>query len=208
MGGSQSERRNRRRPVEQIVASPSVRRTRPLWRTLVDAAVFAAVLLMVATILDYFNVVSLTPGKFKAVDGDSLRRGSQELRLYGIDAPELDQTCTDGQGRQYPCGREAAKALAELVSSQTLDCERRDTDRYGRIVATCEAGGIQINREMVRLGWAVNYDKYGFAYVLAERDARKSQRGIWYGDFELPQDYRARHRINKSDMAGLETADD
>ena len=190
------------------MAQHSSRPTRPLWRTLVDASVFAAALLLVATILEYFNVLSLTPGKFKAIDGDSLRRGTQEIRLFGIDAPELDQTCNDGQGRPYPCGKQAAKALAELVSGRTLDCEGRDTDRYGRIVAVCDAGDIQINREMVRLGWAVSYDKYGFAYVLAERDARISQRGIWYGDFEMPQEYRARHRFNKSDMAGLETADD
>ena len=30
-----------------------------------------------------------------------------------------------------------------------------ETDRYGRFVATCSAGETDINREMVRLGWAL-----------------------------------------------------
>jgi len=34
------------------------------------------------------------------IDGDSLRTGSEEIRLVGIDAPELRQTCRDGQGRE------------------------------------------------------------------------------------------------------------
>jgi len=31
---------------------------------------------------------------------DSLRTGSEEIRPVGIDAPELRQTCRDGQGSE------------------------------------------------------------------------------------------------------------
>jgi endonuclease YncB( thermonuclease family) len=182
----------------------SISRRRPLWRTLVDATVFAAVLAGVALSLEYFGFTTLTPGRFKAIDGDSLRRGTLDVRLYGIDAPELNQKCNDGQGTSYPCGREALRALSELVTGQDISCRSRDVDRYGRTVAVCDAGGLEINLEMVRRGWAVAYQRHGFAYVLAERDARKSQRGMWYGDFEMPDEYRARHRVNKGDVAGLE----
>jgi hypothetical protein len=37
---------------------------------------------------------------FHIIDGDSLRTGSEEIRPVGIDAPELRQTCRDGQGSE------------------------------------------------------------------------------------------------------------
>jgi len=39
----------------------------------------------------------------RVVDGDGLKIGNQSIRLWGIDAPELDQTC-ELDGRTVPCG--------------------------------------------------------------------------------------------------------
>jgi endonuclease YncB( thermonuclease family) len=187
---------------------PTYRRTRPLWRTLADALVFAVVLAMVSFALDYFGVLSIGPGRYRVIDGDSLRNGELELRLFGIDAPEAKQTCNDGRGAPYDCGKDATRALSQLVSGKTVKCRKRDIDRYGRTVAVCEADGLEINREMVRLGWAVAYDRHSFAYVLAERDARNAQRGIWYGDFERPEDYRARQASTHGSVLAAGHADD
>jgi endonuclease YncB( thermonuclease family) len=181
--------------------------SRGTWRSVTNGLVWAAVMAAILIGLDQFGYTTLSPGRFKAVDGDSLRRGSLDVRLYGIDAPELNQQCNDGQGTSYSCGRDAKAALSELVSGKVLSCRARDVDRYGRTVAVCEVDGVEINREMVRKGWAIAYQRHGFGYVLAERDARKAQRGIWYGDFEPPEEYRARHRVNKGDVAGLETGE-
>jgi hypothetical protein len=38
------------------------------------------------------------------VDGDTLAIGAQRIRLQGIDAPEIDQTCLDGTGTLWRCG--------------------------------------------------------------------------------------------------------
>ena len=51
-------------------------------------------------------------GQFRAVDGDSLRGPQGDVRLYGIDAPELDQTCLDSRSeprwtRIVPASRDA-----------------------------------------------------------------------------------------------------
>ena len=46
-------------------------------------------------------------------DGDSLRSGPLKIRLHGIDAPELKQTCADSTGAPWPCGRAARDAMAE-----------------------------------------------------------------------------------------------
>jgi endonuclease YncB( thermonuclease family) len=52
----------------------------------------------------------------QVIDGDSLRNGNEQIRLVGIDAPELRQTCRDLQGREWSCGRAAKARLAELVA--------------------------------------------------------------------------------------------
>ena len=41
------------------------------------------------------------------------------IRLYGIDAPESGQTCKNGE-YVYRCGQEAALALAERISGETI----------------------------------------------------------------------------------------
>ncbi len=133
-------------------------------------------------------------GRFTAIDGDSLRKGEQEYRLHGIDAPELNQSCTGAAGGSYPCGRDARDHLRGLVRSQTLNCTIREEDRYGRLVADCRAGTTDINREMVRSGWAIAYRRHGTSYGDAEAEARKARRGIWQGRFETPERWRESQR--------------
>jgi endonuclease YncB( thermonuclease family) len=133
-------------------------------------------------------------GTFIAIDGDSLRKGKTEFRLHAIDAPELNQTCLTSSGRTYPCGREARQALKLLTTNRSLECQVFETDRYGRGIATCVSDKLEINAEMVRLGWAIAYRRHGLGYVGAEAEARKARRGIWQGAFEDPEDWRASHR--------------
>jgi endonuclease YncB( thermonuclease family) len=184
-------------------------RKRPLWRTLIDAFVFAVAAWMVILTLDNFGLTNLGPSRYRVPDGDSLERGGLRLRLYGIDAPELKQTCKDGQGNDYPCGEQARTALRELVSGKDVVCKGRGEDKFGRVLAVCEAGDVEINTEMVRLGWAVAYSAHSVRYVLAERDARNNQRGIWWGEFEQPREFRDRQRaVTKGSLIGLDEPDD
>jgi endonuclease YncB( thermonuclease family) len=149
-------------------------------------------------------------GRFTAVDGDSLRKGEQDYRLHGIDAPELHQTCTGAGGKPYACGRKARDQLRSLVSGETIACDILETDRYGRLVATCRAGQTDINRAMVLSGWATAYRRHGTDYADAEAEARKAGRGVWQGRFETPERWRERHRndIVRSDMGAVPFADD
>ena len=43
-------------------------------------------------------------GEVEITDGDSIKVAGTRVRLYGIDAPELDQTCLDRTGATYACG--------------------------------------------------------------------------------------------------------
>jgi endonuclease YncB( thermonuclease family) len=127
-------------------------------------------------------------GVAQAIDGDSLRLGNEELRLKGIDAPELLQICTIS-GKETPCGREARAALRKLLSSGLVTCIGDGLDRYGRLLAYCRVRGIDINAAMVRDGQAIAFGDYN----REESEAKAAYRGIWAGTFERPQDWRKRN---------------
>jgi endonuclease YncB( thermonuclease family) len=129
----------------------------------------------------------------RVIDGDGLRIEGQAVRLWGIDAPELDQTC-EQDGREIPCGEDARFLLGALVMAGNLTCETQDTDRYGRTVARCFAGGHDLAGEMVRQGYALDWPRYsGGFYAGQEAEARSHRRGLWAGEFVAPSLWRKAH---------------
>jgi Staphylococcal nuclease homologue len=96
-------------------------------------------------------------GVGSVIDADTIEIYGQRIRLYGIDAPESCQTCTDASGRAWRCGQRAALALQVLIARRTVSCQPRDTDRYGRIVARCQQGDIDIGQWLVGQGLALAY---------------------------------------------------
>ena len=133
-------------------------------------------------------------GRATVTDGDTLTVAKQRIRLWGIDAPESAQQCTTHNGHAWPCGRRSAAALDGYLLDQTVRCQRKDTDRYGRVVAECFVQGQSVNQRMVRAGWAVAYRQYATAFIADEADARQHQRNLWQGTFQMPADYRRSKR--------------
>jgi endonuclease YncB( thermonuclease family) len=129
-------------------------------------------------------------GQARAVDGDSMEVNEVRVRLYGIDAPEASQTCERG-GQTWQCGQEAAALLRELNARGPVRCEQQDQDQYGRMVATCTVGRIDLADAMVRAGLAVAMSQFSDAYVAGAERASALKLGIWAGSFQLPADYRA-----------------
>ncbi|CAA2140384.1 thermonuclease family protein [Hyphomicrobium sp. ghe19] len=127
-------------------------------------------------------------GAARPIDGDSLFVGGNEVRLQGLDAPEGRQTCSRG-GLTWNCGEEAKRELAHAIGGEIVTCNVSERDRYGRLLARCIAGGRDINSSMVRAGMAVAFGGYNDE----EADARSSRRGVWSGEFEAPQRWRAQH---------------
>jgi endonuclease YncB( thermonuclease family) len=160
---------------------------------LADAVAMLIIAVIGLYVLDRFPRIDFQ-ARVTVTDGDSLRRGSQRLRLYGIDAPELGQECLDEARRRYRCGEEARRLLAELIGERDVACELIEKDRYRRDVARCRVDGIELNREMVWRGWALAYDRHSTDYLVAEAAARSAKRGLWRGEFELPEDFRAQQR--------------
>jgi len=133
-------------------------------------------------------------GSARVVDGDTLELSGEKLRLLGIDAPEMAQTC-EAQGRPVACGKLAAEHLVQLIGSRPLDCAVEGKDRYGRGLARCRAEGRDIAETMTRDGWALSDRRYSDGrYHGAEAAARAGRRGIWTMKFEDPAEWRARRR--------------
>jgi endonuclease YncB( thermonuclease family) len=120
------------------------------------------------------------------IDGDSLRLNGVEIRIHGIDAPEMRQFCQRG-GLDYRCGVEAREAMIDLTQGHSVECTVLEDDRYGRKVSRCLADGFDLGLEMVRAGHAVAYG----AYETEEAAARRAGLGIWAGEFIQPQEWRA-----------------
>jgi hypothetical protein len=115
--------------------------------------------------------------------------GDKEVRLFGIDAPEFDQSCTkDGMG--WSCGAAAADKLSQLVTGKRVVCSSVGTDEYQRVLGRCMVGTTDINRAMVASGHAVAYRRYSSDYVSAEESAKANKRGLWAGTFQMPSDFR------------------
>jgi endonuclease YncB( thermonuclease family) len=112
----------------------------------------------------------------RIVDGDTLDVGTTRVRLEGIDAPEIAQTCQTASGEAWNCGVAAAAMLRKLAEHRELMCERKGTDRYRRVLATCFADGVDIDAAMVRAGLAWAFVRYSTVYVAVEAEARKDTR--------------------------------
>jgi endonuclease YncB( thermonuclease family) len=140
---------------------------------------------------------STLSGRASVIDGDTIEIHGKRIRLYGIDAPESEQSC-NANGHSYACGRQAAFVLADLIGSSVIECEQKDTDRYGRLVSQCRVGGRDIGAWMVLQGWATAYRYYSMDYVSQESDASLAKRGIWQGSFTSPYEWRKSHPNSRS----------
>ena len=134
-------------------------------------------------------------GVARTVDGDTLRLSGirERIRLFGIDAPEHNQSC-ERNGAAWDCGSWSSRLLASLIDGRTVRCTVQDTDRFGRLVAICFEGETELNAAMVRAGAAVAFRRFSARYVADEEAARAAGIGLWSGRFEVPADFRAKHR--------------
>ncbi len=124
----------------------------------------------------------------QVIDGDSLRLSGLAIRLKGVDAPEMQQTCERG-GRSYRCGEAAKEALVRKIAGGPVECRLSGRDRYGRSLAFCRVGDVDVGAWLVEEGFAVGYG----AYEREEARARARRAGLWAGSFERPNAWRQNH---------------
>ena len=141
-------------------------------------------------ILSISVAVADVTGKSRVIDGDTIWIGDTKIRLHGIDAPEMKQTCRTSKGKEQLCGRLAKQALEKLVRGQDVTCKGDKRDRYKRLIAVCYVGPFNINEQMVTEGWALAYRKYSKDYVRAETLAKSRREGMWRGEFVPAWEWR------------------
>lgn len=148
-------------------------------------------------------VLDLT-GKARVVDGDEMEIDGQRIRLHGIDAPDLDQTCTGRKGDVAHCGRLAAQALTRLLGGQAVTCKAVARDEKGRLLATCTFGPFSINEQMVLDGWALADPKDGEPYRRAQAFAEARKEGLWRLTFTAPWEWWTGRAKSGSPAGGAE----
>ena len=134
----------------------------------------------------------------KVIDGDTINLNGVKFRLYGIDSPELNQKCKINN-KSYRCGLLAKNFLESIINTNDLNCEKINKDRYSRIIAKCYSNKKDLNRLMVKNGWALAYTKYSNNYVDDQTFAKKNKLGIWEGKFINPETWRMNKRKGLTD---------
>ncbi len=160
-----------------------------VWDFIKVLTLFGVVAFVSAYLADYAG--EEYSGTARVIDGDSLEVGGQEIRLFGIDAPEFSQDCQSStKTGTFSCGREALKHLKRLIGGRVVHCDGWEMDKFQRLLATCKAGDVLLNERMVRDGWAVAYGDYAGL----EFEAMQAKRGLWAGEFKLPAQWRTDRR--------------
>ncbi len=141
-------------------------------------------------------------GTAVVVDATHLEVGGRHFKLYGIDAPDIDEVCDDASGKEYPCGVEARAALAALVKDGTASCQPHGVDQNNDALGVCSVGKVDVARALIDAGWAVADRTRTLFYEKAEEDARLTQHGLWQGPFVPPDAWRAGERVPASHTGG------
>jgi micrococcal nuclease len=137
-------------------------------------------------------------GPARVVDGDTIVINKTSIRLFGIDAPEMN----------HPYGQKAKWAMVNLCKGQTIRSEITETDAHGRSVGKCSLpDGRDLSAEIVKLGLAIDWPKFsGGIYKALEvpgvrkklwlADARQKGRMHVWEQFDY-EAYRAQKAVRK-----------
>jgi endonuclease YncB( thermonuclease family) len=111
-------------------------------------------------------------GPAYVVDGDTIKIRQIQIRLFGIDAPEMN----------HPFGKKAKWALVSMCKGQTVIAEILESDDYGRTVAKCTFDdGRDLSAEMVKLGLAIDWPKFSNGQY-KDLEVANVRKKLWLAD--------------------------
>jgi Staphylococcal nuclease homologue len=80
--------------------------------------------------------------------------------------------------------------LANLIAGQTVQCEIVGRDNYARALGVCTVADVELNKTMVRDGWALAFVKYSDRYAADQGAAEAAKAGLWAASFVKPWEWR------------------
>ncbi|WP_245410002.1 thermonuclease family protein [Pararhizobium haloflavum] len=75
---------------------------------------------------------------------------AEAIRIFNIDAPEIDGQCA----YETDLAQQSKNRLAELMAGQQIVIHRQGTDRYGRTLAAVSVNGVDAGDVLVSEGLA------------------------------------------------------
>lgn len=129
-------------------------------------------------------------GAARVVDGDTLEIGGRRIRLLGVDAPELQQTCRRGT-QDFQCGHDVQLFLTLEIGEREVTCRGNRSDTFGRLLARCTVAGRDVALWLVEQGFARAAREVS-PYLAAEQAAQRARRGLWDSQWQPPWEFRAR----------------
>lgn len=155
----------------------------------VPVLIFVIVLFVLQIFVKNLESQDINAKVLRVIDGDTIEFLNQQedkaykLRLFGIDAPESKQSY----------GKESKEYLENLIAKQDIRIQIKSKDKYQRLVGIIFLGEKDINKELVRAGFAHSYDDFSLRYLSSENYAKKNKLGLWQQEnVILPKDFRKR----------------
>jgi len=133
-------------------------------------------------------ILALPAAAQTIVDGDTITVKGTTYRLYGIDAAEKEQHCTDG----WAAGRAAISYLRGLVQDHEVACEVVARTRNGATPALCTVDGQDLGAAMVASGMAWASTRHSHEYIDEEAQANIDRLGVHGHDCVRAWDWRTR----------------
>ena len=174
------------------------------------------------SLLIQFTLAQNIKGKVRVIDGDTLeflnyqeinpdndgqtlndqdiKANKLQIRIHGIDAPELHQSCKLGNSK-FECGQVAKYKLLDKIRDETINCQKITSDRFNRIVAKCQLNQEDLGAWMVSQGWAFSYHQFSNDYLMEEDSAEISIKGFWASKFVVPSKWRTGERLDNLKLA-------
>ncbi len=158
---------------KNLLNAKTLRRVLNSPKELFIVLVFLLVALFVKEVLA--NSQSFEAKVLKVVDGDTinvLSKGKKlKIRLFGIDAPESKQEF----------GTQSRIFLQNKILNKAVKLDCKNKDMYERLLCRVEFKGEDINKLMVKSGYAWAYSHYSDIYVEDQSYAKKQKLGLWKG---------------------------
>ncbi|MBQ9236072.1 MAG: thermonuclease family protein [Alphaproteobacteria bacterium] len=128
-------------------------------------------------------------GVVRVLNGHTLVMGRKIIKLFGVAAPDIKQTCAQDDGRGYRCGQQSALWLSEWLSDYEVECHMLKEEQ-GITTAVCVLGDYDIGAAIINAGWAVADVRESQAYAPYQNQAAVNRRGLWSGKFYMPWDWQ------------------